>query len=727
MLNQKMIDDNYIKSTKWTQIPEFEGYFISEDGKILSKRNNNQVLLTPNISSKKYYVNMVQNGKGRRYPLAFLIAEMFINNPEKYEFIIYKDGDTLNININNLEWSNNPYNSKEKWKSLDNFEKYEISETGIRNFRTKRELKPSSSGNRYPSINLFSTDNKPKGKYMHVLLAENYISNPNDLPQVNHKNGIKKDFGLKNLEWMTQKENSQHAVDTGLQPIVYDKGRHVELLDENYDVIEIFTSVKNAKTYIGCNATTIYDHFRKNKFNDGTALINNYRIRYKIHKSLDGEIWKSVNTKIDEIDSIYEASSLGRIRNSKTTHILSPHIKDNYLRIGLRNSSISDNEHFYVNRLVAFAFLDFNGKQSDYEVNHKNKNTGDNNIINLEILIRKEHAIIDHGKPILVVSNTLKYMVFRSHSEAAEILSLKRNNISMSINRDTNTFKFKCYDLNSQKAQEIIKRKNLETKDVDEMYDVKNEFPPEKFDHDVEIFKTLDDLKNSRRDNGKAVVGLHKKFKYVIFYSSALAAESLIIKSYNISKSISGSRRAGEYKWYFADSEEAKNIIHKYERDVTIKEQLVINKYDKICTTNITNPEIKLTRLKINILNKPVIKDVNDLNISINNTQNIQSKLPQRTDMSKPEISERTNMLKPNNLLIMNVLKPDNLQRTNTNNPKIEFIGKTSIPESDNPQRINVHNSTDQLRVNIPDPRTEHLQRTSIPKPKISIPLPKKI
>ena len=69
---------------------------------------------------------------------------------------------------------------------------------------------------RYPMIGLIK-DGERKRYLVHRLVAETYIPNPDNLPQVNHINGVRDDNRVENLEWVTASDNRIHAWETGLQ------------------------------------------------------------------------------------------------------------------------------------------------------------------------------------------------------------------------------------------------------------------------------------------------------------------------------------------------------------------------------------------------------------------------------------------------------------------------------------------------------------------------------
>jgi hypothetical protein len=78
-----------------------------------------------------------------------------------------------------------------------------------------KELKHYDNGNGYRYISS-SINGKRKNYYIHRLVSQAFIPNPENKAEVNHINGIKTDNRVENLEWVTRFQNSQHAVKTGL-------------------------------------------------------------------------------------------------------------------------------------------------------------------------------------------------------------------------------------------------------------------------------------------------------------------------------------------------------------------------------------------------------------------------------------------------------------------------------------------------------------------------------
>lgn len=119
--------------------------------------------------------------------------------------------------------------TQEKWGAIKGYEGlYEVSThgnvrsldrqvqrvTGVSVQRKGKRLK-ASARNGYLAVDL-SKDGKATQFSVHRLVAENFIANPEEKPQVNHKNGVKTNNFAGNLEWVTPSENVLHAYENNL-------------------------------------------------------------------------------------------------------------------------------------------------------------------------------------------------------------------------------------------------------------------------------------------------------------------------------------------------------------------------------------------------------------------------------------------------------------------------------------------------------------------------------
>jgi hypothetical protein len=103
----------------------------------------------------------------------------------------------------------------EQWKTISSFPAYQCSTLGrFRSHKRRRLMKIRVTTNNYQVIGLTGTDGIQKTVLAHKLIAETWLVKPdaNGFPlEVNHKNRIKTDNRMVNLEWVTRSENMRHV------------------------------------------------------------------------------------------------------------------------------------------------------------------------------------------------------------------------------------------------------------------------------------------------------------------------------------------------------------------------------------------------------------------------------------------------------------------------------------------------------------------------------------
>lgn len=175
---------------------------------------------------------------------------------------------------------------EEIWKSHPDFENYEFSNWGnFKNIKTEQILKKTISDKGYIETQLYSKSKKKRIKVkLHRIVGELFIPKPENINKnhINHIDGIKTNNHYLNLEWITNEENIQHAIDTGLR-----KRSWAQKMNEN-DVRTI------RKIY---DETTLSITDIANQFNIGYNAIISI-LKYKTFNNIDVE--KKYEFKINQ-------------------------------------------------------------------------------------------------------------------------------------------------------------------------------------------------------------------------------------------------------------------------------------------------------------------------------------------------------------------------------------------------------------------------------------------
>ncbi len=135
----------------------------------------------------------------------------------------------------------------ETWVKIEGFETYEVSGNGfVRNAKSGELLKPTLNTWGYPSVTLCH-DGKRKNMTVHRLVAEAFLPNPNNLPEVNHLDEDKTNNTVPNLEWTTKKANINYGTRT--QRANEKKHKRVIQYELTGEIVRVWDSLKEAEKH----------------------------------------------------------------------------------------------------------------------------------------------------------------------------------------------------------------------------------------------------------------------------------------------------------------------------------------------------------------------------------------------------------------------------------------------------------------------------------------------
>jgi len=157
-------------------------------------------------------------------------------------------------------------------KEIEGFKDYLIDEYGnIFNKYTNHKLSQWIDNVGYKQVVLY-LDGKRKYKRVHRLVTLAYIDNVDNLKQVNHKDADKTNNNIDNLEWMTNKANTQHAYDSA----VYTSTYKVDVVSTHKITNEklYFRSIREMSNALNINRKSITSILK------GTKTTNNYEYHF---------------------------------------------------------------------------------------------------------------------------------------------------------------------------------------------------------------------------------------------------------------------------------------------------------------------------------------------------------------------------------------------------------------------------------------------------------------
>lgn len=302
-----------------------------------------------------------------------------------------------------------------EWKPISGFSNYECSADGeVRNKTTHHVLTPSIRGG-YARVWLIDDHDHKSMNSVHRLVAQIWIPNPDDKKTVNHKNFIRNDNRVDNLEWATHKEQELHK-NTRQQK----KGRGTRPVwkcdSETGNRLKLYQSLYEACHDVSddINSRLLISECARGKRTSACG----FKWIFDGQDEIPNEKWKAIEE--ENITGFY-VSDHGRIRHNTRIMKGTRQAEDGYMNVSIKDRRLT------IHILVAKAFID--NPDNKEIVNHKDGDKVNNIASNLEWVTHGENMI--HAVEMGLMRNVKKIV---NYDEAGNILGVYRSTLEASKN-----------------------------------------------------------------------------------------------------------------------------------------------------------------------------------------------------------------------------------------------------------------------------------------------------
>lgn len=225
---------------------------------------------------------------------------------------------------------------KKLWKPIIGYESlYSVSNTGeIFSYRSNSIIRQQDSFG-YKSVALYDKEGKCKRYRVHRVVAQTFLPNPNNLPQVNHIDSNKNNNSVCNLEWCTSKQNTNHAIKENnyfYAAHISKKQKPVYSLDREGNILEKYNTVAEASRKLGVSRKMVYYLLGSGKRTKKGLLLYSEREIKKLvvsKKDIRRKIMQKDNrgNVVARFNSVTEASRTNNIARSAVSNNLNGYTK----------------------------------------------------------------------------------------------------------------------------------------------------------------------------------------------------------------------------------------------------------------------------------------------------------------------------------------------------------------------------------------------------------------